>query len=145
MGWYETMARTIHEMRGGLDMLTACRIFAACSINQTVKGNVTLARRNMHRVRPVGLPQTRDGIRRARKGLDLNGRKVSAFARALAGDTDAVVIDRWMARAYDVSLPRTATAYARLSARIAADAHAAGMTPRDYQAHVWVRERGAAW
>jgi hypothetical protein len=75
----------------------------------------------------------------------LKGLKTNAFARAIAGDTDAVVIDVWMMRAagMDTDSPNK-TQYALLSEAVASVASQFGITPRTAQALIWIIVRGRA-
>jgi hypothetical protein len=75
-----------------------------------------------------------------------SGRKVSNFARAILGDTDAVTVDVWAMRAAGIADRESLTAgqYARVSAAYTAAAEMLGVTPRDLQAAVWVAVRGGA-
>lgn len=77
----------------------------------------------------------------------LDGPKVRAFYRAILGDLDAIVLDRWALRA--AGHPRddcTPRQYERIAARYRRAAATVGENPRDFQAIVWVvlRERGRA-
>ena len=79
-------------------------------------------------------------------GFDaLKGQKTNAFARAIAGDTDAVVIDVWMIRAagMDASKGVNKSDYNMLAdtVRNIADEH--GITPRTCQALIWIVKRGS--
>ena len=80
------------------------------------------------------------------RGIDaLTGPKVNAFARAIAGDDDAVVIDLWMARAARLERDSvTAAQYRLLSAAVRKVAAQEGLTPRTCQALIWIRQRGKA-
>lgn len=79
-------------------------------------------------------------------GFDaLRGLKTNAFARAIAGDKDAVVIDTWMMKAAGLSKD----APTRLQYRIMADLIRAvapryNLYPRDAQAAIWIVQRGSA-
>lgn len=77
-------------------------------------------------------------------GFDaLKGQKTNAFARAIAGDDNAVVIDVWMCRA--ASLPTESpnkTQYAFVSDAIRDAAALFGITPRTAQALIWIIVRG---
>lgn len=77
-------------------------------------------------------------------GFDaLKGQKTNAFARAIAGDDNAVVIDVWMCRA--ASLPTESpnkTQYAFVSDAIRDAAALFGITPRTAQALIWIVVRG---
>jgi hypothetical protein len=79
-------------------------------------------------------------------GFDaLRGLKTNAFARAIAGDTDAVVIDVWMMRAagMDTDSPNKGQ-YLALSDAVRKVASDHGITPRTAQALIWIIVRGSA-
>ena len=79
-------------------------------------------------------------------GFDaLKGLKTNAFARAIAGDTDAVVIDVWMMRAagMDTDSPNKSQ-YLALSDAVRKVASDHGITPRTAQALIWIIVRGSA-
>ena len=79
-------------------------------------------------------------------GFDaLKGMKTNAFARAIAGDTDAVVIDVWMMRAagMDTDSPNKGQ-YLALSDAVRKVASDHGITPRTAQALIWIIVRGSA-
>ena len=79
-------------------------------------------------------------------GFDaLKGQKTNAFARAIAGDDNAVVIDVWMMRA--AMMPTDSpnkTQYAFVSDAIVDAANMFGLTPRTAQALIWIIVRGSA-
>ena len=80
-------------------------------------------------------------------GFDaLNGQKTNAFARAIAGDSDAVVIDVWMIRAahLDASKGVNKTQYNTLADSVRKVAKEFGLTPRTAQALIWIVKRGSA-
>lgn len=80
------------------------------------------------------------------QGFDaLKGLKTNAFARAIAGDTDAVVIDVWMMRAagMDTDSPNKSQ-YALISEAVRGVASQFGITPRTAQALIWIIVRGSA-
>ena len=79
-------------------------------------------------------------------GFDaLKGLKTNAFARAIAGDSDAVVIDVWMMRAagMDTDSPNVGQ-YKALSQAVRDAAAEFGITPRTAQALIWIIVRGSA-
>ena len=78
------------------------------------------------------------------QGFDaLRGPKTNAFARAIAGDTDAVVIDIWMCRAVDLGRDDpTIVQYREISAAVREVAAVYGITPRTAQALIWIIVRG---
>jgi hypothetical protein len=79
-------------------------------------------------------------------GFDaLKGLKTNAFARAIAGDTNAVVIDVWMMRA--AGMPTDSpnkSQYAAISESVREVAAEFGITPRTAQALIWIIVRGSA-
>lgn len=80
-------------------------------------------------------------------GFDaLNGQKTNAFARAISGDSDAVVIDVWMIRAayLDASKGVNKTQYNTLADSVCKVAKEFGLTPRTAQALIWIVKRGSA-
>jgi hypothetical protein len=79
-------------------------------------------------------------------GIDaLNGLKTNAFARAIAGDTEAVVIDVWMMRAAEMlSDSPTQGQYLALTKAVNKVAGEFGLTPRTAQALIWIVARGSA-
>jgi hypothetical protein len=79
-------------------------------------------------------------------GFDaLKGQKTNAFARAIAGDEEAVVIDVWMMRAAGMEKDSpNKTEYAELSNAVRRIAEKFGMTARTAQALIWILVRGSA-
>lgn len=79
-------------------------------------------------------------------GFDaLKGLKTNAFARAIAGDTDAVVIDVWMCRAANfVTDSPNKGQYNFLADAVRDAAQLFGISPRTAQALIWIMVRGGA-
>lgn len=74
----------------------------------------------------------------------LNGLKTNAFARAIAGDEQAVVIDVWMLRAVGIEKKTPSqSGYNELSEAVKTVAFEHGMTPRAMQALIWIVVRGS--
>jgi hypothetical protein len=75
----------------------------------------------------------------------LKGLKTNAFARAIAGDEQAVVIDVWMLRAVGIEkkTPNQST-YNELANAVKKVAFDFCMTPRAMQALIWIMIRGSA-
>ena len=75
----------------------------------------------------------------------LKGLKTNAFARAIAGDSNAVVIDVWMCRAANIATDSPNKGqYRELSEAVNIVAKEFGLTPRTTQALIWIIIRGSA-
>ena len=108
--------------------------------------------------RPAGLRSALDAADRCqREGYDgLRGPKTNAFARAIGGDTDAVVVDIWMCRAAGLTYgPKSKyagqakdapsiTEYRGIAAAVRTVADAWNMPAADMQALLWIIIRGKA-
>ena len=95
---------------------------------------------------PTGLSQNlRMAINAKADGFAaLNGPKTNAFARAIAGDVDAVVIDVWMARAAGVKDSPSKGEYTMCADAVRTIAAETGLSPRTVQALIWIVVRGGA-
>ena len=71
----------------------------------------------------------------------LKGQKTNAFARNIAGDSDAVTIDAWMLRPFGLKNANKGN-YTTLANAIRVVAAEVNMTSADLQALIWVRLRG---
>ena len=120
---------------------------AVTSVNSTVKANMTLALK-AYAQHSLGKPFTGYlkavivNLHNVVEGKTLNGPKINAFFLALKGDKNAVVVDRWMARAYGFKSV-TASNYDRIERNIRIEAGANAMMPSDFQAWKWASIRGA--
>jgi len=75
----------------------------------------------------------------------LKGLKTNAFAKAIAGDEQAVVIDVWMLRAVGIEKKTPSQSqYNELANAVKKVAFDHGMTPRAMQALIWIMIRGSA-
>lgn len=107
-GWYQDAEQTFVQIFGRhrLDLVT--KLFAATSINTSLKANITLFKRALHEIDkglPLGttgnfMPNIRQQIEQIRAGKDLTGRKIRSFAAGMSGNRDAVVVDIWLLRAF---------------------------------------------
>lgn len=139
--WYARQRDVLIELFGAQNLVTACQLLAATSINTELRANVTLFSRAIAEIKAgedVGsyLPIIRKQIQAVREGKGLSGRKISAFARALAGDQHAVVVDVWMYRAFGVK--PTDHRYTLIENWIVETAPTMGLTPCQLQAVIWV-------
>lgn len=148
--WYDKTEVELQKMFGKDAQLMA-NLFAATSNNATVMSNASLALKAYRQIKtgePITgfLPDVIENIKRAAAGQPLNGRKIDNFAKAMSGDPDAVVVDRWIMRAFGFnkgSAP-TETQYDFMENAIRNLAQKAGQTPRQFQAALWFAYKNAA-
>lgn len=105
--WYAKHTSFLTATFGASNLNLVCNLLAATSINTSLKGNVTLFRKAWHEIEnglpsENYLPNIATQINRVRQGLPLSGRKISNFASALQGNLDAVVVDIWILRAFEM-------------------------------------------
>lgn len=146
--WYRDAEEVAEEVARNLDatLEVGASVVSAFSPRERWSSNITkaVAFSLGHEVK--GLP---NNLRMAQASLELGfdalkGPKTNAFARAIAGDKEAVVIDIWMCRA--VGLPTDSpsqTQYTELSRAVRKVAQEFGLTPRTTQALIWVIVRGS--
>jgi hypothetical protein len=147
--WYRDAEEVAEEVARNLDttLEVGASVVSAFSPRERWSTNVSKAIAYSLGGRPKGLQNNLTMADRALEmGFDaLRGLKTNAFARAIAGDTDAVVIDVWMMRAagMDRNDP-TKTQYKMLSDLVRLMASEHGLTPRTTQALIWIVKRGSA-
>jgi hypothetical protein len=145
--WYfdaESVAREV-AANMSLDLERAACIVSAFSPRERWSSNVSKAL-----AYSVGLPvaglsnNTAMADASLVHGFDaLKGLKTNAFARAIAGDTDAVVIDVWMCRAANfVTDSPNKGQYNFLADAVRDAAQLFGISPRTAQALIWIMVRG---
>lgn len=117
-------------------------VLAVTSPRISVKRNwdVTVALLSGANINKLGLIQaTRVAYQHYRNTGEIRGPKTSAFARALHGDTTALVLDSWMARALNVPHSKVTNVstmeWAKGLMEQVADHHS--LSVRDAQAAVW--------
>lgn len=137
--WYVDSADEIHRYadRHGFDPGVCCDVLAIFSPRCTVEHSIRLA----HAFLTTGdSPKAmRARVKAARKYGEtgtFGGPKVNAFAAALRGDENAVVVDAWMYRAAREQRV-TAKAYREVSAKVVETADALGWPPAETQAAIW--------
>lgn len=104
--WYKNCQDTFTRLFGPSELALVTKVFAATSINTSLKANITLFRRGYYELKnnlPFSnyLPNIKMQLELIRQGKELSGRKISNFAKAMAGDPQSVVVDIWLLRAYD--------------------------------------------
>ena len=147
--WYRDAEEVAEEVARNLEttLEVGASVVSAFSPRERWSSNVAkaIAFSLGHGVRGLG-----QNLRMAQASLELgfdalNGAKTNAFARAIAGDTNAVVIDVWMMRAAKMeSDSPTQAQYIRLSQALTNVAKEFGITPRTAQALIWIIVRGSA-
>lgn len=149
MEWYDQTFKELQDMFGeDAEMMT--KFLSATSSNATVAANVSLALKAFKQWKAGEefkgyLPAVIMQLNRAKAGQRLEGRKIDNFVRAVTGDPDAVVVDRWMMRAFgfvkDVPTPNQ---YDLIENTVKELAKAQGVTPRQMQAAMWFSTKNAA-
>jgi hypothetical protein len=145
--WYwrsRQQARRLARL-GGVSVRAAAGIIAALSPNTLWKANITLAEHVLLHSEPKGFRGNWKKAERIRDGERplsvLRGPKVRAFYRAIMGDEDAAVLDRWMWRAMGFDEHKH-PAY-EVGQQILADAAAiVGLPTATFQMVVWTGIRG---
>lgn len=147
--WYRDAEEVAEEVARNLEtsLEVGASIVAAFSPRERWSTNVAKAISFSLGTDPKGLTNNLTMARNSMtQGFDaLKGLKTNAFARAIAGDTNAVVIDVWMMRAasMETDSPNVGQ-YRMLSEAVVTVAAEFGITPRTAQALIWIVQRGAA-
>lgn len=153
--WYQECEDVLVDIFGRSQLEIVTKIFAATSINTSLKGNVTLFKRAYAEYldnRPISnyLPNIQKQLQRIREGQDLSGRKISSFAKSMSGDPDAVVVDIWILRAFKMNRRyyrsssksvreggATDKDYTIIENYIRKEAKQMGLQPREMCAMIW--------
>lgn len=152
--WYADAEMLAHDMVSifaarGIDanVEKCASIISAFSPRQRWARNVVQALEFAH----GGTPKTlTNNLRMAQNALvlgfdALRGMKTNNFARAIAGDENAVTIDVWMMRAAGMNNDSpNLTQYRELVQAVNNTAIIEGLTPRTTQALIWIVYRGSA-
>lgn len=159
--WYADTQALFEELFGPPPMLTlVTKLFAATSINSSLKSNIRLFRRALYEIEnglPLGkyLPVMAMQIDAIRNGRPMSGRKINSFAAAMSGDTEAVVVDIWLLRAFEESNKyfregsqtfreggATSWQYDVIEEYVRQEARIRGLEPRQVSAMIWSGVRG---
>ena len=145
--WYRDAEEVAEDVARNLDttLEVGASIVAAFSPRERWSTNVSKAIAYSMGQRPKGLQNNLTMADNAMvKGFDaLNGQKTNAFARAIAGDSDAVVIDVWMMRAAQMpSDSPNKSQYNECANAVRVIADEFGITARTTQALIWIIIRG---
>jgi hypothetical protein len=147
--WYHEAQEVAHEVARNLDttLEVGASVVSAFSPRERWASNIEKAIAFSLGHTPKGLG---NNLKMAQSSLTagfyaLKGLKTNAFARAIAGDTDAVVIDVWMMRAANMETDSPSQGqYFALSLACRNVAKEFGLTPRTAQALIWIVVRGSA-
>jgi hypothetical protein len=152
--WYPTAAELCAEIgQGEVPVETVARVMSIlsprCFWRTCVRWTRDMVEAHLQGGPVPAVSTTRNRMKAWRElngEVGLSGPKTSAFARAILGDVQAVVIDAWTLRSVGLSPTAKVTPH-RLRWITAAYAEAAAIvneTPRDLQAIVWCAVRGSA-
>jgi hypothetical protein len=147
--WYVDAEKVAHEVARNLDVSLekGASVISAFSPRERWTTNVAKAIAFSLGQDVIGLS---NNLKMANNSLllgyqALKGLKTNAFAKAIAGDEDAVVIDVWMLRAVGIERKTpNQTQYKELEDAVKKVAFDNGMTPRAMQALIWIVVRGSA-
>jgi hypothetical protein len=147
--WYLDAERVAEQVAKNLDadLEVGASVISAFSPRERWTNNVEKAV-----AFSLGKPVTglSNNLKMAEKALKLgfdalNGAKTNAFARAIAGDENAVVIDVWMLRALGIEKKSpTLIQYKEMARAVKVVSAEFGLTPRTCQALIWIIVRGSA-
>jgi len=146
--WYFEAEKVAHKVAENLDttLEVGASVVSAFSPRERWTSNVTKAIHFSLNKEVTGLS---NNLKMANDSLTLGydalkGPKTNAFAKAIAGDENAVVVDVWMMRAggFGVDSPNK-TQYNDVVEAIKTVADKFGLTPRTTQALIWIMVRGS--
>jgi len=147
--WYDDARKVALEVarNANTSLEVGASIVAAFSPRQTWKRNVINALAFSNGEHVAGLSNNMTMARNAMSmGFDsLKGQKTNAFARNIAGDTNAVTIDIHMINAagLDASKGVNKSEYDLLADCVRVVAKEFGLAPSVMQALIWIRQRGS--
>lgn len=160
--WYHKNQLVFEDLFGTEKLHLVCSIFAATSINTSLKSNITLFRKAYYEIEnnlPIGnyLPNIQSQLQRIRTGQELSGRKIRSFAKAMSGDSNAVVVDVWLLRAFNLDRQHmrhsgphkghlrsggpTDRQYTLIEAYVREQAAVMGIQPRQLSSMIWAGAR----
>lgn len=141
------VTRILNENGHNANLEIGASVVSSFSPRQRWNRNVVQAIEFAHTGNATGLG---NNLRMAQNSLvlgfdALKGLKTNAFARAIAGDENAITIDVWMCYAggLDTNAPNK-TQYREMSQAVMDVAKKLHLTPRTTQALIWIIFRGSA-
>jgi hypothetical protein len=160
--WYQECEAAFIDIFGEEKLPLVTKLFAATSINTALKANITLFRQALYQIEqklPIEgyMPNIQNQVTLVSEGKELSGRKINNFAKAMSGDKNAVVVDIWLTRAFNVDryyisksekyLGRkrngsaTEGMYNQIENYIQTEAPKMGLEPREMCAMIWAGAR----
>jgi hypothetical protein len=139
--WYSDCKETLIDLFGEDELSLVTNLLAGTSINTSLKGNITLFRRAYYEIKnelPTSnyLPNIQQQINQIREGKELTGRKINSFAKAMRGDVNAIVVDIWILRAFELDRK-----YRRNSGPHEGTFRSGGATDKQYSLiESWIRQ-----
>lgn len=147
--WYRDTELLFVSLFGLARLDLTTQLFAATSIKTSLPANIRLFRRALKEIEndlPFSnyLPAMRFQLELIRKGRPIQARKIRNFAAAMSGDTEAVVVDRWIMRAYGLDGDKSPTTreYDKIEELVKYAASVRGEEPRQTCAMIWSGIRG---
>ena len=143
MGWYAHAKGEVQRVSDdcGWCWLRFADVLAVTSPRLAVRRNVRVA---LHYMRTgewltAVIYATRCAMLHYEETGEIRGRKTSAFAAAIKGDLDAIVLDTWMAKAFEIEqrLFERVPIRRECELRIQRAARECGYHPAQCQAAVW--------
>lgn len=147
--WYRDTQALFVDLFGQDRLGLVTQLFAATSIKTSLSANIRLFRRALMEIdtgRPFSnyLPAMLFQLELIRKGQPINARKIRNFAAAMSGDRQAVVVDRWIMRAFGQDDDRSPSnkQYDEIERLIKFAAAVRFEDPRETCAMIWGGVRG---
>jgi len=140
--WYDETREAVTDLAYILDVQPQylADVLAITSPRVQVRRNIRIAVRYIKEGTLDGvLPGVRTALAHYEETGEIRGPKTSAFAAALMGDPEAIVLDVWMARALGVDQAKFSSAKVRREAerRVRKVARRLGWAPAQVQAAIW--------
>lgn len=145
--WYTEAEYSIKEYANakGFTAERVADVLAITSPRVSVKHNVTLATRYLETGSTQGMMLGRiRALQRYERTGEFSGPKVTAFSKALQGDSKAVVVDSWMVLAFSkisVSKNPSLRTHKYISRVVRSSSTILGWEPAQTQAAIWVAVR----
>lgn len=145
--WYPRCLETVASLAPGVPVARAVGAFSLLSPQVTYTQNIACLRQLVAGSKVSHFHKQAAAAARVLRGEttleeETKGPKLRAFARAILGDLDAVVVDRWAIRPWG-NMAVTAARYRAAEQAYREVAAELGIPARDYQAAVWIQLRGS--